>query len=71
MEKVWVHCFWEGKDTPFKSYDYGFELPLDPRGFQLPPKEYFEDQARTSLTNEGLARPPYKGIRFHVEYPRI
>jgi hypothetical protein len=36
----------------------------------MPTKESLEDQAKTNLTNERLAGPPYDEIRFEIEFPR-
>ncbi len=35
----------------------------------MPPYEKLIGDAKTNLTNEGLAFPPYDGITFRVRYP--
>jgi hypothetical protein len=66
LQKVWVHCYRGGKRIA--SYDFGIEIPLDPRGAKPPSQPDFEKMAKDNLTSLGLARPPYMGISFKVEY---
>ena len=66
MKKVWVHCY-QGT-TLLRSYDFGVPVPADPRAFRLPTKEHLEAEAKTNLTTERLAFPPYTGITFRIDY---
>jgi hypothetical protein len=67
MKIVWVHCYREG--SLLRSYDFGIPVPADPRALMLPSRDELEAQAKTHLTTERLAFPPYEGIRFEIEYP--
>jgi hypothetical protein len=68
IKTVWVHCY-QGI-TLLKSYDFGVPVPADERAFRLPTREHLEAEAKTNLTTEGLARPPYTGISFKIDYPQ-
>ncbi len=68
MRKIWVHCY-KG-DTLLKSYDFGIGETLNDATLALPTREDLEADAKTNLTNEGLAGPPYDGIKFRIDYPR-
>ena len=66
MRKVWVHCY--QRSTRIASYDFGVGIPADPSEMKLPSNESLVNQAKTFLTNERLAFPPYHGIRFEVRW---
>lgn len=68
IKKVWVYCY-QGY-TLLRSYDFGVPVPADERAFQLPQRERLESDAKTFLTNERLAFPPYTGISFKIDYPK-
>lgn len=68
MLKIWVHCY-KG-DALLRSYDFGVGIPLDASALELPTREALETEAKTNLTNERLAYPPYEGIKFKIDYPR-
>lgn len=67
LKTVWVHCY-KGRDTLLRSYDFGVAVPLTGE-LKLPTREHLESQAKTNLTNERLAFPPYDGIKFKIDYP--
>jgi len=68
MRTIWVHCYKGG--TLLRSYDFGVPETLNDAAVRMPTKESLEDQAKTNLTNERLAGPPYDEIRFEIEFPR-
>jgi len=66
IKKIWIHCYRDG--APLRSYDFGVPVPADPSAFQWPSREPLEAAAKTQLTTERLAFPPYDGIRFEIEH---
>jgi hypothetical protein len=59
---VIINCRRAGK--LIKSYEMGYGETLGP---STPPSdESFINEAKTALTNDGLARPPYADIQFEV-----
>jgi len=57
-----IHCLRGGK--LIKSYEMGYGETLRP---SVPPSdESFINEAKSALTTDGLARPPYAGIQFRV-----
>ena len=68
MRKIMVHCY-QG-DTLLRSYDFGVAETANDAALRLPTREGLEAEAKTNLTNERLARPPYDGIKFKIDYPR-
>jgi hypothetical protein len=68
MRKALVHCYRDG--TRFKSYELGIPETMNDAAVQQPTRKELEDQAKTNLTTERVATPPYAGITFEIEYPR-
>ncbi len=68
MRQIVVRCF--RGDAPVKSYEFGWPETLNDAAVSRPTREHLEAEAKTNLTNEGSARPPYDGITFEIEYPR-
>ena len=68
MYTVWVHCYRRG--THIRTYDFGVPIPLDASAYTPPAREQLEADAKTQLTDEGLAAPPYDGITFRIESDR-
>jgi hypothetical protein len=67
-EVVWVHCHRDG--VLLKSYDFGWPESQNPAADVRPSRQSFENGARSNLSMQRLAFPPYDGITFEVEYPR-
>jgi hypothetical protein len=63
---VWVHCY-RGNEL-IASYHLYVPMPMDPSSVKLPSNESFIADAKMNLTTQGLARPPYDGIRFEVRW---
>jgi hypothetical protein len=68
MRTVWVHCYRNG--SLLRSYDFGVPETLNDTAVKQPTAQELEDQARDNLTTERLAKPPYAGFTFEIEYPR-
>jgi len=68
VRKIWVHCY--QRASLLRSYDFGIAETLNDAALRLPTREDLETEAKTNLTNEGLAWPPYDGIKFKIDYPR-
>jgi hypothetical protein len=66
MVKIVVNCIRVSDGTIIRSYDFPSPIPLDPRRTSPPADQELIDQAKTGLTNEGIAGPPYTGIKFVV-----
>jgi hypothetical protein len=66
IRKVWFHCVRDGKR--FASYDFGIPIPLAVSKAAPPTNQKLEDEAKTNLTNQRLAFPPYTGVTFEIEY---
>jgi isopropylmalate/homocitrate/citramalate synthase len=65
MKKAFVDCRRNGQSI--RVYDFGLPDTLGPT---VPPeRKELIDQAKTALTNERLAFPPYDDIEFDVRYP--
>ncbi len=62
---MWVHCYKGG--TLLRSYDFSVPATLNDAGVQLSASASLEAQAKTNLTNEHLAWPPYAEISFNIE----
>jgi hypothetical protein len=62
---MWVHCYKGG--TLLRSYDFPVPATLNDAAVQLPANASLEAQAKTNLTNEHLAWPPYAEITFKIE----
>ena len=67
MKTILVHCKRYG--VHFKTYQLPYEEPLDRRAFHPTSRNHLEDQAKTNLTTDELASPPYTNISFDIEYP--
>jgi hypothetical protein len=62
MKKIFVDCFRAGEFVV--SYDFGIPQPIMPG---LPPDvDQLIDEAKTNLSNDRLAFPPYEGITFKI-----
>jgi hypothetical protein len=59
---VIVNCRRDGK--LIASYPMGYGETAGPSA--PPSHESFINEAKTALTNDGLARPPYTGIQFEI-----
>ena len=68
MRQILVHCF--RGNTLLRSYEFGWPETMNDAAVSRPTTEHLEAEAKTNLTNEGLARPPYDGITFVIDYPR-
>lgn len=68
MRTIWVHCYRDG--SLLRSYDFGVPETMNDAAVRQPSAKELEDQAKTNLTTEKLAFPPYTGITFEIEYPR-
>jgi len=65
MQNALVHCHRNGESI--RIYEFG--LP-ESCGLTVPPSEQtLIDQAKTNLTDERLAFPPWGDIEFTVYYP--
>jgi len=65
MKNALVHCRRNGESI--QTYEFG--LP-DTLGLRVPPSEKeLIDQAKSNLTTERLAFPPWADIEFEVYYP--
>jgi hypothetical protein len=67
-ETIWVRCY--RGDSLLRSYDFGWPESLNPAADTRPSGQGLENEAKTNLTTEGLAWPPYDGMKFVIEYPR-
>ena len=66
VQQVFVDCVRDGQ--VIASYDFGVpeaQLPSMP-----PSNQSLISEAKTNLTNLGVAFPPYVGIEFNVRWPR-
>ena len=68
MRKALIHCYRDG--TLLRSYDFGIPETMNDAAVRQPRSKELEDQAKTNLTTEKLAFPPYAGITFKIEYTR-
>jgi len=68
MRQILVHCF--RGDTLLRSYEFGWPETLNDAAVSRPTRGRLEEDAKNNLTNEGLAWPPYDGIKFKIDYPR-
>jgi len=67
MKKIFVDCWRQGE--LIASYEYGLpegRLPGAP-----PERQSLIDQAKSQLTTDRKASPPYQGITLDVRYPTI
>lgn len=65
VKQILVDCWHD--DKLIRAYDFGATISV--AGPVMPPYEKLIGDAKTNLTNEGLAFPPYDGITFRVRYP--
>ena len=54
--------------SELRSYDFGVPETMNDSAVSQPTRKDLEDQAKTNLTTERLAFPPYAGITFEIEY---
>ena len=66
MRTVWVHRYRHG--SLWRSYDFGVPETLNDTAVKQPTAQELEDQAKTILTTEKLAFPPYADMTFKIEY---
>lgn len=59
---VTVKCL-RGADL-IASYEFGYGITIGPSS--PPTDECLMDGAKTNLTNEGIAFPPYEGVTFKI-----
>jgi hypothetical protein len=52
------------------EYEFKVPVPMDSSKSRPPTREHLVSEAKTNLTNQGLATPPYEGIEFEVVPPR-
>jgi len=65
MKSAFVDCRRNGQSI--RTYDFGLPESL---GLTVPPsRQTVIDQAKSNLTTEGLAFPPWADIEFEVYYP--
>ena len=65
MKKILVDCRRNGESI--RVYDFGLPESL---GLTVSPsKQELIDQAKSNLTNERLAFPPWADVEFEVYYP--
>jgi hypothetical protein len=64
MKKVFVDCVREGKIIA--TYDFGYGETIGPSA--RPSHETVVNSARSNLTSERIAFPPYAGIEFKVRW---
>jgi hypothetical protein len=69
MVKIVVNCIRISDGMIIRSYDFPSPIPLDPRRTSPPAGQELIDQAKTNLTTERIAFPPYPGIKFVVVRP--
>ena len=65
MKKIFVDCWRGGK--LIASYEFGWPIGLLPGA--PPERNRLIDQAKSLLTSNRIASPPYDGITFGVRYP--
>jgi len=63
---VFVDCVRNGQVLAFYQFGYGETLAPTAR----PEHQSLMAQAKTNLTNERIAFPPYTGIEFKVRWQR-
>lgn len=64
---IYVNCLRDGK--VIRTYDFLCPATLGPSAPQS--DEQLILQAKTSLSTEGLAAPPFEGIKFQVRRPGL
>ncbi len=65
MKKIRVHCYQKG--THIMLYEFGVEEPLNAAAVAPPTTQSLESEAKSNLTTEGLAFPPYADITFKID----
>ena len=66
MVEIVANCIRISDGRLVRSYDLPSPIPLDARRATQPSDQELIDQAKTGLANEGIAGPPYTGIKFEV-----
>lgn len=61
---AYVKCVQDGR--LLRTYD--FLCPASGAGWTAPSDAHLINQAKTNLTSEGLAKPPYTGIKFEISF---
>ena len=64
VKKIFVDCSRGGKIIA--SYEYGWPIGL--LTSNLPDRQPLIDEAKTQLTTDRLAAPPYDGVTFSIRY---
>jgi hypothetical protein len=65
LKRVFVDCVRDGQVVA--SYDFGY---AETQGPSMPPNhQSLIAEAKTNLTNQAIAYPPYAGIEFKVRWP--
>lgn len=62
VRPIFIDCFRDG--MLLKTYEYGEPIGSIPGKPQS--DEKLKEEAKNDLTNDGLAFPPYDGIRFAI-----
>jgi hypothetical protein len=65
VKKIFVDCRRGGK--LIASYEHGWPIAVLP--VPAPDRKLLIDQAKSQLTTDRLASPPYDDITFEVRYP--
>jgi len=66
MKKIFVDCR-RGAEI-LATYEFAWQPPLDARAATALEQDELIKQAKTNLTDERRAFPPYDGIAFDVRY---
>lgn len=65
LKQVFVECVRDGQ--VIASYSFGYAETLGP---SMPPShQSLIAEAKTNLTNQAIAYPPYAGIEFKIRWP--
>jgi hypothetical protein len=65
LKRVFVDCVRDGQ--VIASYDFGYGETIGPS--LLPGHQSFIAEAKSNLTSEAIAYPPYAGVEFKVRWP--